>query len=83
MKLIGLDRSIEDEVVSLGYEGEMYNSLTEWTASKCDWNQLGLLAAEIILGTHDHQRIIQSSLVDADDCLRKLIKEGKYLGSEM
>ena len=61
------------------YKGEMYKMESGWTTSQteCDWKQLGLLAAKIILGTCDHVTIVKHSpRVDQDECLRNLIKQG-------
>lgn len=34
----------------------------------------------VYLGIHDHHMIVQDPEVDKDECLRKLIKGGKYFG---
>lgn len=69
MKLINLDRSVQDSVARMSeYKGEMYKMESGWTTSQCDWKQLDLLAAEIILGTHEHITIVKHSpRVDQDE----------------
>ena len=84
VKLIDLDRAIKDKVVDVGgYVGEMYATQDGWSASQCDWKQLGLLAAGIIFKTTDHNEIVKDPQVSSDDCLKKLISEGKYLGCKL
>ena len=86
VKLIDLDRCITDEVGKdlSGYEGEMYKPQQNliWKPSQYDWKQLGLLAAEIMLNITDHSVIVKDGRVDEDNCLKVLIKRGKYLGSK-
>ena len=83
VKLIDLDQAHTDRVVDVsGYIGEMYATHLDWSASQYDWKHLGLLAAEIIIGT-DHNAIVKAPQVDNDDCLRKLIRKGKYLGCKV
>ena len=85
VKLIDLDRCVKDRKSDLsGYKGEMYKPQQKsiWTASQYDWKQLGLLAAEIMLKI-DHDMIVEDGRVDEDECLKQLIRDGKYLGSEL
>lgn len=53
-----------DKVAYLtGYKGEMYRTAHDlWTTKQFDWKRLGLLLAEIILNTHDHQEIVRITL---------------------
>jgi len=80
VKLIDLDR-----VVKVGanpdrmYHGEMYVLSNGWNAANCDWKQLGLLAAQIILNSDNHSEIMKDRRVDDNPCLFSLIKEGKYI----
>ena len=84
VKLIDLDRVERDDVVDVSrYIGEMYATHHGWSASQYDWKQLGLLAAEIIFETTDHNEIVKVPQVSSDDCLKKLISEGKYLGCKL
>ena len=83
VKLIDLDRAISIELCSVEvYIGEyIYKVPGEWSPSRCDWKQLGLLAAEIIFKSNDHSSIVNDHRVDENDCLKKLIRDGRYLGS--
>lgn len=84
VKLIDLDRAESDDDVDVsGYIGEMYTTHPNWSASQYDWKQLGLLAAEIIFDTTDHNKIVEAPRVSSDGCLNKLINEGKYLGCKL
>ena len=80
VKLIDLDRVVEITDISAvgGYYGEMYKAPdgAHWSPNRYDWKQLGLLASETIIGTHDHCKIVKDDRVDMDECLRMLIREG-------
>ena len=82
VKLIDLDRAAEIEISngSVGiYVGEMYKTPTQWTSNQCDWKQLGLIAAEIILKSSKHESIVIDPRVRENECLNKLIHKGIYL----
>ena len=79
VKLIDLDRCTTNQNFDLiKYHGEMYENRTlkAWEASRYDWKQLGLLAANVIFKC-SHDVVIMDDRVDEDQCLRQLIREGK------
>ena len=80
VKLIDLDRVVGIRGGSVeSYIGEMYTIPNQWLPSKCDWKQLGLMAAEIILELNKHELIVSDSRSRENECLKKLIHEGMYL----
>ena len=80
VKLIDLDRVIGIRGGSVGsYIGEMYIIPNQWLPSQCDWKQLGLMVAEIILELNKHELIVSDPRIRENECLKKLIHEGMYL----
>lgn len=61
------------------YHGEMYKAPID-APSQHDWKQLGLLASEVIIGTHNHCKIMKDDRVIKDDW--KLIVSCRCSGVE-
>ena len=81
VKLIDLDWSTTILSRDLsGFVGEMYRkSHAGWSRDKCDWKQLGLLAARVVTKyeVSDEDIVKNADYLLQDQCLRELIKEGR------